>query len=96
MPPRWCAKAPSILRTMSAVSSNSVHTPASPSKNAPVKTREKECGSELRAVAGAVVGRVSGSRYESIHRIAQTVDLDCGRTSYEEGRASWRACKGHA
>jgi hypothetical protein len=31
---------------------------------------------------------MSGSRYESIHRIAQTVDLDCGRTSYEEGRAS--------
>src|SRR5215813_10482015 len=30
--------------------------PASPSKNAPVKTREKECGSELSAVAGAIVG----------------------------------------
>jgi len=36
--------------------------PASPSKNAPVKTREKECGSELSAVAGAMVGSVSGSR----------------------------------
>jgi hypothetical protein len=29
---------------------------------APVKTREKECGSELSAVAGAMVGSVSGSR----------------------------------
>src|SRR5262249_22137346 len=36
--------------------------PASPAKNAPVKTREKECGSELSAVAGAMVGSVSGSR----------------------------------
>src|SRR5262245_28039917 len=36
--------------------------PASPSKNAPVKTRENECGSELSAVAGAMVGSVSGSR----------------------------------
>ena len=36
--------------------------PASPSKKEPVKTREKECGSELSDVAGAVVGSVSGSR----------------------------------
>jgi hypothetical protein len=28
--------------------------PANPSKNAPVKTRENECGSELSDVAGAV------------------------------------------
>src|SRR5205085_10154438 len=40
--------------------------PANPSKNAPVKTREKECASELSEVAGAVVGSVSGSRQKNV------------------------------
>src|SRR5215831_1951214 len=59
----WTRIAPISWLTCSSAASFFVSfvasIPASPSKNAPVKTREKECGSELIDVAGAVVGRVS-------------------------------------
>src|SRR6516165_9032453 len=60
----WTRIAPISWLTRSSAASSLVSVvasmPAKPSKNAPVKTREKECGSELSDVAGAVVGRVSG------------------------------------
>src|SRR5215471_13365668 len=77
-----CSSAASSLESVVA------SMPASPSKNAPVKTREK--GVRLRAQRRGWRGggkRVGIPVEERIHRVAQTIGLDRGRNRLTDGPA---------
>ena len=49
-------------RTRECARATTCSIPASASKKAPVNTREKECGSEDKELAGALGGKVDGFR----------------------------------